>query len=153
MIESRPFLLCQNPECSEKHIALPYQSLREISPNLSEWPKGEWRKNLAHSRCGHVYLYTELHVRRVQHMLAQSLQIVGETDPAICVQCVEIKCGEPGCGLPVRIHIIPEGGILTKQVLDQTVASWKFQIDCPNGHPIEAKKILSVVDCYEDWRL
>jgi hypothetical protein len=142
-----PALKCKNRDY-HRDCPLPIELPR---PSLPEWPADAWTRIFACPRCGHVYHYTKQDVGgRRSHTLALDQETVAAAESLPLVLCVEARCGEQSCRLPVRVHTTSNAW-RTKEELAPIVANWTFHVECPAGHPMDEASDFDL--CSADWEV
>ena len=126
----RPYLRCRS--CQERFL-LPFSTLEEKSIHQAGWPSDTWQRTFLCLRCGHVYVYTQLHA---QWEIFRNVDL-NPLPKDVDVVLFEIGCATEGCKSPVRFHaagdILP---ISTRTAA--TVAGATFHdVSCDQGHPAQ----------------
>ena len=122
--------LCNHPPTV---ILLPYPNPPNTYAHQPEWPKKDWKAYIACHECGNV---SEC-LAQVVHWASFRTEFLESLHQRQAFYVAEIKCGEAGCGTPIKMHFYTGSGTTTDDVIQKIATANVFSLRCPSGHEVD----------------
>jgi hypothetical protein len=127
----QPVVRCKNSDCpspSATRIRLPYPNPPASGANPPDWPSQSWQCRLICTACDHWYVYGKDDIQWAPYTRPLS------EETRVDFICAELECGEPGCGVRTKWHVLDNNQMSESETLEFVLRADPVAV-CENGHP------------------
>jgi hypothetical protein len=121
---------------SAARIRLPYPNPPATGENPPAWPQDAWQLRLICRECDHWYLYDQKDIQWAPYTRPL------EEETRVDFLCVELECGEPGCGSRTRWHVLDNSQMSEIEALEFVLRADPVAV-CENRHPFSISGVAS----------
>ena len=126
----QPVVKCKNPDCplpTAARIRLPYPNPPATGANPPDWPQEGWQLRLICRECDHWYVYDKKDVQWAPYTRPL------EEETRVDSLCVDLECGEPGCGSRTHWHVLDNSQMSDTEAFEFVLRADPVAV-CENGH-------------------
>jgi len=121
---------------SAARIRLPYPNPPATGENPPAWPQDAWQLRLICRECDHWYIYDQKDIQWAPYTRPL------EEETRVDFLCVELECGEPGCGSRTRWHVLDNSQMSEIEALEFVLRADPVAV-CENRHPFSISGVAS----------